>query len=43
MSERSDPLLFLIHVYFGMDLSTLWQIVQIDLPLLDKQLKEVPI
>ena len=33
---------FLIHVYFGVDLSVVWRIIQDDLPLLDRQLKEIP-
>lgn len=33
---------FLIHVYFGVDLSVLWRIIQDDLPILDRQLKEIP-
>ena len=32
---------FLIHVYFGVDLSTVWQIIQDDLPVLGTQLKGI--
>lgn len=32
---------FLIHVYFGVDLSVLWNIICDDIPLLEKQLQDI--
>ncbi len=32
---------FLIHVYFGVDLSIIWTIIQYDIPILELQLKKI--
>ena len=32
---------FLIHVYFGVDLSVLWTIIRNDIPVLELQLKKI--
>jgi len=32
---------FLIHVYFGVDLGILWNIIQHDIPILDRQIKQI--
>lgn len=32
---------FLVHVYFGVDLSVLWTIIRNDIPVLELQLRKI--